>query len=193
MPGNAQSNPERVEYQLSSGYVKDWGMKEALRELFANALDEGAKYRVEFIPHDPDSTSSRRKGVVEVCDEGGGLSREYLMMGGGESKTAEQIGQFKEGLKIAMLVAARQGREFSLRTAGFNVDRVALESGQLGRSLVVYLSDSTRYVGTSVRVEATQLEFNNAVRMFVNLNAVGSGAGARQQKPSEQGQEYLLG
>lgn len=172
MPEAIQSSGlERVEYQLSPGYVKSWGGKELLRELFANALDTGADYHIEFVPT---PEYGRNMGIATVEDQAEGFPRAFLMMGGGEEKTNDQIGQFKEGLKIAMLVAARKKRMFSLETTGFAVDSVALESGQLGSGLAIYLDNSKiRSRGTRVRVQVTQGEFNKAVQLFGGIKAEG--------------------
>lgn len=157
---------ERVEYQISPEYVAHWTPTEMLREIIANALDTGAKYSIAYVA---------KTKTVSVTDEGPGFMKRFLMLGGGEAKTSQQIGQFKEGLKLAMLVAARQQLPFRLETTEFVISRVAIEKTQLGGDgLVVYLQPPTGRPGTRVTTSSTQKQYDAAVQLFACAEAKGS-------------------
>jgi hypothetical protein len=86
-----------IELSLARNYVSSWSTVDAVRELIANALDEGDPY-IDTIGDD--------EIIIET--ETGKIPIEYLLMGSG-SKTegTDTIGQFNEGLKLALLIIAR--------------------------------------------------------------------------------------
>jgi len=156
----------RVEYPISAGYCENWGMAEILRELIANALDSRAPYQVFY---------DEEKGEAVIRDEGRGFKAHCLMLGEGEKKDGAQIGQFKEGLKIALLAAARAEIPVTLRTTGCSIESVGMEQLGLGRKgLVLYLNGNRLACGTEVRIRCAREELLRAKELFL---AFGAGAG----------------
>lgn len=161
---------ERVEYQLSPDYIPHWTPVEMLREIIANALDTHSHYTIVFSP-----LLEKNMGQVCVTDRGPGFKKRFLMLGGGEAKTSAEIGQFKEGLKLAMLVAARNKLPFRLETTEFTITRVAIEPTQLGGDgLVVYLAPPEGIPGTRIVTRSTQKQYDRAVQLFACAEAEGS-------------------
>lgn len=81
-----------MEYPISSNYVKSWSVKDAVRELLQNAMDSG-EWRIE-------GSALVNKGT---------LKPEHFLLGCSEKLSSDAIGQFGEGLKLALLVLARNG------------------------------------------------------------------------------------
>jgi len=165
------SSEQRVEYPVSAGYVEKWGAVEMLREVVANAVDSKSKVCVSFV-----RKGRSRRGTAYIVDHGSGFGPSFLMIGNGADKDGGQIGQFKEGLKLAMLVAAREKRSFKLFTTGFAISKVAMEMTQLGgEGLTVYM-DPTRQeeVGTAVALECTQDEYDAAAMLFLAIEFAGN-------------------
>ena len=112
---------------------------------------------------------------MNVLDTGSGFPKQYLMVGAGETKRRGQIGQFREGLKGAMCVAARNKRAFTMATTGFRVEKVAIEDVLLGSGgfvLYVDFEDGTT-CGTDVSLVATEAEVREALRHFNGVKCRG--------------------
>ncbi|GAA4470900.1 ATP-binding protein [Phytohabitans houttuyneae] len=144
-------------YPISPNYVKSWTAVRAIAELIANALDE-----------DPQPHVAWADGTLTIADNGPGIPEEGLILGE-STKTAQQIGQFGEGKKIACLVLARHPdiRAVQIDTAGYGilptVQRGRLLGGQLpsrneqGAEMLTYqVYGNTRGHGTTVTIECPQ-------------------------------------
>ena len=86
-----------MEYPISSNYVSAWTVQDATRELLQNAMDSG-EWRVE-------GSALVNKGT---------LKSEHFLLGCSEKLSSDAIGQFGEGLKLALLVLARNGYEVTI-------------------------------------------------------------------------------
>lgn len=86
-----------MEYPISVNYVKAWTVKDAVRELLQNAMDSG-EWRIE-------GSALVNKGT---------LKPEHFLLGCSEKSSSDAIGQFGEGLKLALLVLARNGYEVNI-------------------------------------------------------------------------------
>jgi len=95
----AEHKRNELIYPISYEYVKDWGEWEIVRELVSNALD--ADPNCEF--------GIDEEGAFYVRDHGDGLAIRQLLLGISEKRTENAIGQFGEGLKMALLVLTRMG------------------------------------------------------------------------------------
>lgn len=146
----------RLEYPISPKYIPNWGVKEALRELVANALDTETKVSVSW-------QGRTMQAVIE--DEAAGIPHHFWVLGEGEGG---QIGQFHEGLKLAMLVLAREHRAVEVRTVGYTV-RPGLVHSDLYQTEVMVLEfiPSGRMVGTEVVVECFEEELLEAKNRFL--------------------------
>lgn len=151
---------QRIEYPISGKYCENWGMVEALREIIANMLDARSVYR-----------HTQNRGTATFADAGPGFDARCLMLGEGEDKDGNQIGQFKEGLKLALLTLARLGKRVALETTQFAVRTAAMEMTGLGeKGLVLYVDrDAKRERGTEIRVQCTKKDYQQAVGMFLQL------------------------
>jgi hypothetical protein len=84
-----------IEYPFTRDYVKHWGRWEAIRELLQNAFDSS------------NSAVGYNDGRMVITNEGviGSLC---WLFGTSDKDSDDAIGQFGEGMKLAMLVLARE-------------------------------------------------------------------------------------
>ncbi|MEV4511542.1 hypothetical protein AB0K00_21520 [Dactylosporangium sp. NPDC049525] len=165
---------DMLTYPISPDYVKSWSPVRALCELIANALDE-----------DRDATIGWADGVLTITDQGPGIPEEGMILGH-STKSAQQIGQFGEGKKLACLVMARSPEIGAVRceTVGYGfvptVERKRLLeglipslSGQGAEVLVYHLHRNDRARGTVFTVECPQELADEAVGRFRALSEPG--------------------
>ena len=161
---------KRIETGVAADYWSKWGMTHALKELVANAKDSMGKVTLTFMP-----PTDGKVGTLIIADDGPGFDKRCLMLGAGEQKGYGQIGQFKEGMKGAMLVCARNGRMVDLTTTGFSVPKVGIEPTQLGSDgFVLYVDEAKRTKrGTTVNVACTEDEVRKLLAHFTRLQISG--------------------
>lgn len=163
----------RIETGVAVDYWDRWTVVHALKELIANAKDAtvtypGSEFTVTWEP-------SGKTGLAVISDTGGGFDKRCLMLGAGEQIRAGHIKRFHEGMKGAMLVAAREGLMFSLETTGFSVPKVAIEDTALGADGFVIYADfeARRANGTEVVMEATEKQMRTVATHFAGLKIEG--------------------
>lgn len=102
-----------IEYGIGKDYLPNWGVKEALREIYQNFLDYGDYTQTTIKTGEPNTSK-----VIVVNDyEPEGL--EFLRLGFSNKRdNANTIGQHGEGLKMAALVLIREGYNFTIETKG---------------------------------------------------------------------------
>lgn len=133
-----------IQYPISASYCAKWGEYEAVREIIANAVDA-----------DPDPVVTFRNGRLKVADRGAGFDPRCLMLGEGEEKGAENIGKFREGLKLALLVLAREGKPVRLRAPAFDLLSATMSDvglGADGLTLELEIYDEPLQGGVTVEV-----------------------------------------
>lgn len=103
------------ELPLAKGYVRHWGLAEAVRELLQNALDSESPFEYEWV--------SAEDGWVDLLIRSRytTLSPSTLLLGNtAKAEATDKIGSFGEGYKIAMLVLVRAGYDVWV----YNGDRI---------------------------------------------------------------------
>lgn len=103
----------KYELSISSNYVNNWGVTEAIREIFQNALDEqiqNPKNEMYF---------SYEDGTLLIGNKNSSLSKSTLLLGvTSKSNSGNTIGQFGEGYKIAVTVLLRLGKTITIYNYG---------------------------------------------------------------------------
>ena len=107
----------KFELSISTDYVSDWGLVEAFRELFQNALDN------EIV--NPENKMGwaydEKEGKVTITNKTSKLSARTLLLGGGTKKDDNRtIGKHGEGYKIAFMVLLRNGKQITVYNYGAN-------------------------------------------------------------------------
>lgn len=127
----------RYELSLAENYVSQWGLVEAIREIFQNALDQESiaakdvdkvydNVTDEYVPgENPNkmfyefSQVYANRMMLRIGNKASTLSVESLLMG--ETTKAEDtatIGKFGEGYKLALLVLTRLGKNVKIFNYG---------------------------------------------------------------------------
>ncbi len=100
----------KYEYPIKADYVKNWGLSHAFRELIANAKDAD----VEGYPLDCRYVAKEKK--LYISNANVKLDHDVLLFGGSsKAGRSAMIGQYGEGLKLALLVLAREGVDIKIR------------------------------------------------------------------------------
>lgn len=145
-------------YPISLRYgEKDWDIKSALREFLSNMLDTKATYQITY-----------KNGVALIEDDGEGLPMKSFIFGE-STRDNSQIGQFGEGLKMAFITLLRENRKVKVETVGFNVE--VLKESSLGADVLkLKFHKNKRKKGTSIYVQCTEKELQEAKNLFLDLN-----------------------
>ena len=105
----------KYELTVDMNYVSDWGLPQAIRELFQNAYDaqrENSENKA-FCNYYPD------KETIEIGNKSSVLNIETLLLGATSKANDENtVGQFGEGYKLATLVLLRAKKEVTFYNYG---------------------------------------------------------------------------
>lgn len=103
----------KFELSISTSYVPDWGIIEAFRELFQNALDNQTTNPNNKMSWDYDGET------VTISNKTSKLSVESLLLGNGTKHDDERtIGKHGEGYKIAFMVLLRNNKKIKVYNYG---------------------------------------------------------------------------
>ncbi|KKS89333.1 MAG: hypothetical protein UV64_C0007G0036 [Parcubacteria group bacterium GW2011_GWC1_43_11b] len=149
---------QTLEYPLSPKYIPNWTVVEALRELLANALDTKTKISVKY---------HKSQGQATISDQAAGIPRPFWVFGEGNHG---EIGQFGEGLKLALLVLARENVPVVVSTVGYDVSpRMQYSTTYETNVLALDVSPNGRTAGTEITVTCTKEIFLTAKNLFLEL------------------------
>ncbi len=95
---------------LTINYCSHWHVNEAMRELIANTIDEGGEIK------------SSPEEVTFITNSA--LPLKAFVMGYSNKQIENPIGQFGEGLKLAILVLLREGINFAIQIQSVNSSAV---------------------------------------------------------------------
>jgi len=147
MENTLEKPAEKVSYGMSLDYVPTWGAWEIVRELTSNAIDTGFEYSVKM-----------KGDNLVIEDSGSGLTVKQLLLGISEKTTDNPIGQFGEGLKLAMLVITRMGLEAEIFTNGLYITN-GIEIIADTETFVLYYSENDDpFVGTKIIIHNWEYE-----------------------------------
>jgi hypothetical protein len=93
----------KFQYMVTEDYIRDWRPAHALREILANGVDAESERKAPLqVHHNP------KTNTLSVKNVGTRLDVRALYFGGTtKAGNADTIGQYGEGLKLALLVLAR--------------------------------------------------------------------------------------
>lgn len=120
---------ERINYNISKKYLSHWGLEQALREIIQNFKDFG-DYKVDI----PES------GKVVITNDFVPDDLSFLAIGNSDKKEGSR-GKYGEGLKMALLIFAREGRFIQIETTKHIIVPEFVET-QLGKTFSILLSDN---------------------------------------------------
>ena len=101
----------KYELSIATTYVENWGVFEALRELFQNAIDQG-DWEYHYDP------VAKELSIINHNDT---LDTDSLLLGNTSKRNdGSKIGEFGEGYKLAVLALLRDGYEVTFYNGGAN-------------------------------------------------------------------------
>lgn len=171
----------KYNYLISESYCERWTVKDAIREVIANAFDSGVDVEIEW---------NADKGVVS--NNGSSLEKSHLLLGESSKREDEDaIGQFGEGFKIAALVMTRSGRSFVVKSHELVFTFSAEEMADFGKKILcVDITEDGASDRVSVEFGCSKQELNNAKNLFRRLSGY---AGEKEIIPEASGKIYVLG
>lgn len=106
---------QKIELTIAPNYVPSWGIVEAVRELFQNALDQQKQNPTNEMSWSYDPEAQR----LRICNKYSVLTASSLLLGQTSKADDEStIGQFGEGYKIATLVLLRNNKTITFYNHG---------------------------------------------------------------------------
>lgn len=113
-----------IHYGFGVDYLPDWGIKQALREIYQNFLDYG---EYSEMSHDSNGTVH-----VVLQNEWDPENLEFLRIGNSRKGSGISIGKHGEGLKMAFLIFQREGFYSAITTPKFYVEPTIYEDKEIG-------------------------------------------------------------
>lgn len=155
---------KRIVTGISPNYVKNWDVIKGIREIIQNYLDTKNEFCCKGYIYYKD-------GVAMVKDFGPGLEPRHLALGVSE-KGLGAIGKYGEGLKLALLVLARERRKVEIWSNG-TIIRPDIEHSDLyGTEVMVFNIQPMQpchaktHQGTTIRFLCSKDELEAAKSYF---------------------------
>lgn len=122
-----------IQYGIGPEYLPKWGLKEALREIFQNFIDYDGEYEIETEPCDPGEN-----GLLAVSISNSYIpdKLEFLRIGN-STKSGNSIGKHGEGLKMALLIFARNNYNITINTDKYCISPRFIDNPEIGKLFVI--------------------------------------------------------
>ena len=180
-------------YPIVENYCSDWTLRDAIREMIANGLDAE-------IEKSAPCTIRHAKETITIVNKGTRLDVSAFYFGGSSKHTDTRlIGQYGEGLKLALLVFARLGVDARIINDNESWS-VGFEKDQNGVDCFHIYTRALKNPTGEVRVEIPGVD-NDAwdliERMFLRLrppeNTIPTSHGTILLDPDHVGTRYAKG
>lgn len=157
----------KIQYMITEEYVRDWQVQHALREIIANGVDAEVALNAPLnVIHNP------RTKVLVVRNDRTRLDVKALYFGGTtKAGNTTMVGQYGEGLKLALLVLARNNIPVKIHNDDEDWSAKIEADANGVRVLTIYTRKASQPTG-SVEVEIGGIDFDlwDDVRsMFLRL------------------------
>ena len=144
----------------------DWSIPQALAELLQNTLDERRR--------GADASWQWTGGFATFIDNGKGIAKDGWIFGYHADASNSSIGQYGNGMKRALAVLHRSGRNVLCETAGYIMCPRVSTSGLDGATVETLWLDfapNDRVQGTMWRVECGEAEYKDCLDFFIETCA----------------------
>ena len=147
---------QRLTTTITSKYRQQWGLWEALREIYQNSRDETRKNPI--IEGDDNKTT--------IYDLGDGLTIPQFMLLGLSNKKENSAGKYGEGIKIASLILTRMDYEIIVKSRDW-IATINIEPFE-GENIMVYYFAKTGEYTEGCRIEINGLDIEEAKELLEN-------------------------
>lgn len=116
---------DRIHYGFGKEYLQNWGIQQALREVYQNFLDYG--FYKETV------TSKDGLTTVSITNNWIPESLDFLRIGRSNKNNPDAIGKHGEGLKMAFLIFERIGLKSKITTPKYNITPSFYHDKEIGK------------------------------------------------------------
>lgn len=151
----------RYELSLSPNYCKDWGVTEAIRELFQNAIDNKNEMFYSY-----------EGTTFKIGNYSTKLDTSTLLLGNTSKNGKDTIGQFGEGYKIAMLILTRMNKPMVIYNCQETWTPKIIKSRRYNSDLLVVDVKKVRGLPNDLVIEISNIsagEYQNIVDSILHL------------------------
>jgi len=151
----------KKETGFSREYQSEWDLNFAIREIIQNHVYALQVFQVE-------GNHSWYNGIATFSDRGNGIAKKFFLNGNsGQRQIENSPGQFGEGMKLAFLIFAREGKLCKVDTVGYSMEAIFEYNQQMEtEELFFNFSDNDRTNGTTFEIECSQAEYLEAIEFF---------------------------
>jgi len=127
-----------IHYGIGREYLSNWGLQQALREIYQNFLDYG-DYEENVVQLDEHMVR------VSVSNDWVPESLDFLRIGNSKKHNPDAIGKHGEGVKMAFLILERLGLKSQIQTQKYNIEPAFNNDPEIGECFCLnYTSDVVR-------------------------------------------------
>lgn len=165
-----------IHYGFGKDYLPNWGLKEALREVYQNFIDYG-EYKEECVLTETENDADFC--LVTISNDWVPESLEFLRIGRSVKAGVNAIGKHGEGLKMAFLIFERMGYFSQIKTPEFIIRPEFHKDDNIGEVFLLNYTDHDKEIdGFEIMFEIPKNEFdefrNNIIKpedvLFYNAN-----------------------
>lgn len=157
----ADSEAEKIEYNISVNYVENLDAVFGIKEFIANFYDVNKEnFLMDY----------KNKTLI-LQDDNKGIDISYMLIGNsGSREFSDKIGTHGEGFKVGALTLVRLGFKVLIKTVGYTIC-FGTEIPDFGKSEVMFAKyiENDNPKGTTLYTECTKQSFEKAKNMFLHL------------------------
>lgn len=151
-----------IHYGIGKEYLKNWGINEALREIYQNFFDFGEYWtKVKKL--------NNGKVLVRVSNNYNPEQLEFLRIGNSIKHNDESIGKHGEGLKMALLIFLKENLNITIYTYNYIIFPKWEINEEVGELFSIKYSNYIRKYNKNKNTFCIQFEINEEIyNSFIN-------------------------
>jgi len=164
----------KFELSISSNYVPDWTVVDAVREIYQNALDEEVQNDRSKLVFEYDKFNK----IITITNTNSTLDIRSLLLGKTDKRQNDElIGNHGEGYKIASLVLLRLGKTVTVFNGDKEVWKPRLVKTRRfkGEQVLTFFTESTAIRDNDVKFiigGITEFDYQDIVKSNLNLQDI---------------------
>lgn len=142
---------DMIKYGIGFSYLPDWGVQEALREIYQNFTDYGEFNEEVYDVTELEGVDKEADDVIKITLENDFIPEnfEFLQIGkSGKRGNKSKVGEHGEGLKMGMMVLFRRGHAVKISTTSHLLQASDYDDEFLGNCFGIEISPLTLTKGS---------------------------------------------